>query len=380
MNVTFLSSINDIDQQQWNSLIDCDYPFITHQFLALLESSGSANEASGWIPFHLTLRDESNALLAIMPLYIKTHSWGEYVFDWSWAEAYQQHNLNYYPKFVSSIPFTPATGPRICIKPGLDSTTILSVIINAIKHKANDLDISGWHLLFPEQQLSDQLAEMGLPQRHATQFHWFNRNYQNFEHFLLQLTSRKRKNISKERQHILDQNISHNILLGDEITRDDWELFYHFYHMTYLKRSGRAGYLTKSFFSDLSCHMPANVILVIANKSERPIAAALYFRSSDTLFGRYWGCLEEYQFLHFESCYYQGIELCIRLGLHKFDAGAQGEHKIQRGFEPIATWSNHWLQHPGFDSAVKAFIAEEATHIRQYITSCKAHLPFKKNQ
>jgi len=379
MEIHFLDSINAIAAESWNSILPDAYPFIRHEFLATLENSESADKQSGWIPFHLIVKNNAGTLLALMPLYIKTHSWGEYVFDWSWANAYEQNGLNYYPKFTSAIPYTPATGPRICLREGENAYLIYQAIVHAVQQQANKLGVSSWHLLFPAEDLSQHFVKLGLPKRAATQFHWFNRDYKNFDDFLAVLSSRKRKNIKKEREKVTQQGIKHITYSGAEISRDNWQLFHHFYHMTYLKRSGRAGYLTKAFFFDIGTVMPEAIAMSIAYKNDDPIAAALFFRGDQTLYGRYWGCLEEYEFLHFETCYYQGIEYCIANGLQRFDAGAQGEHKIQRGFEPITTWSNHWIKHPGFRDAIENFLREETIQIENYRQSCEQHLPFKKN-
>ena len=396
--VKFLKSIDAITPSDWNDLVDSHYPFLQHEFLAALEQSGSVTLDTGWQPQHLIIHNEQQELIACMPLYLKTHSWGEYVFDWAWADAYQRHGLHYYPKLVSAIPFTPATGSRICISPLINREEILELIIQSVIDLATQRQCSGWHILFPETELSQVLANQhssqssskkpqvswpppSLPQRVATQFHWFNRDYNCFDDFLALMTSRKRKNIAKERRKVSQQNISHLNKTGTEITKADWELFYQYYHMTYLKRSGRQGYLSQEFFTSIGETLPESVMMSIAylerEGEQKPIAAALYFKDNSTLYGRYWGCLEEYEFLHFETCYYQGIDYCIQHKLDRFDAGAQGEHKIQRGFEPIETYSNHWIQHEGFQQAIGDFLTEEKKGNDTYINQCQESLPFK---
>ncbi len=373
----FLDSITQVSPVDWNRLVESDYPFLQHSFLFALEESGCTTARSGWKPKHLIVKNNAGKLIALMPLYLKNNSMGEYVFDWSWADAYYQHGVEYYPKFVTSIPFTPSAGPRICIAPAESKQQILEEIIKAIKNEASLIEASSWHILFPEKGLSDLLSDLGLPQRHGYQYQWFNKNYANFESFLQSFSSRKRKNLKKERKKITEGNIKFEWLSGHEVTPEQWQSFYRFYQNTYLIR-GRSTYLTLPFFLEIARLMPEKILLVLAKKDEAYIAGALNFKDHNALYGRYWGCDEEWQFLHFETCYYQGIEYCIKHKLQKFDSGAQGEHKIQRGFEPVLTYSNHWISHPQFNAAINQFINEEKTHLSQYQQLAEKHLPFKK--
>lgn len=378
--IRFLSSIKEIDQIVWNHLASNDYPFLLYEFLLALEESQCASSQSGWQPHHAIVEIETDSkieVIAVMPLYLKTNSMGEYVFDWSWADAYEQHGVQYYPKFVTSIPFTPSTGTRICINPDFDQTGIINFLTEHILLEAGKLNVSSWHILFPEKKLSENLDQQGIQLRLGCQYQWHNQGFESFENFLEKFSSRKRKNIKKERQKILASAIEFELIEGADILSEHWQKFYLFYQSTYFVR-GRPPYLNLDFFLQIGTSMPENLLLVMALKDGEYIAGALSFKGNDTLYGRYWGCSEEYQFLHFETCYYQGIEYCIKHGLKRFDSGAQGEHKIQRGFEPILTYSNHWIQHPQFNQAIARFLEEEHDHIKDYILRASEALPFKK--
>jgi len=377
-NFTFkhLASIDQISAQIWNSLCTSDYPFLRHEFLATLENSGSVGSNSGWQPYHLIVY-QNDSLVAVMPLYIKIHSYGEYVFDWAWAEAYQRHNVTYYPKLLSAIPFTPATGPRLCAVQGIDKAALMSAIVEDIQTQAEGGRFSSWHLLFPESDEFDDWQKTKLSPRTGCQFHWFNRDYKSFDDFLSTFTSRKRKSIKRERRRVAEQGIALQSLSGDHISEKHILDFFIFYQATYMKR-GQQGYLTLDFFLQLRAKMSDQLVLVMAEKDDQAVAAALCLRDSETLYGRYWGCLEEYECLHFEACFYQGIEYCIANGIKRFDPGAQGEHKILRGFEPVKTVSLHWIAHEGFREAVDRFLGQEKLGIAQYKDDATAMLPFKK--
>lgn len=314
-----------------------------------------------------------------MPLYLKSHSYGEYVFDWSWADAWQRSGLSYYPKLVSAIPFTPATGPRLCTRAGLESEQAWGMALHAVTQFANEQDISSWHVLFPQEEVASFLLQQGMHRRTATQFHWFNEGYCNFNDFLASFTSRKRKSLKRERARVVEQGLVLKTLTGDDIGSREWEQFHRFYQMTYAKRSGHGGYLNREFFTETAASLGDQVVMVLAYLEEQAVAGALYFRSSDTLYGRYWGCEQEFDCLHFEACYYQGIEYCIRHGLTRFDPGAQGEHKIQRGFRPIHTWSNHWIADPKLSAAVGDFTRQEEHHTENYRNDASSLLPFRQN-
>jgi len=381
MHLRFLTSIREIAPETWNALAGDAYPFLQHGFFLALEDSRSTTAMTGWQPFHAVVERETDTgtseAVALLPLFLKDNSSGEYVFDWSWADAYQRHGMNYYPKLVSAIPFTPCPGPRLCMAPGEDVTEIRRLISHYIPKQAQSLKASSWHLLFPEETECAAFAELGMQSRVGCQYQWFNKGFKTFDDFLVRFSSRKRKNLRKERQKIVDAGITFDMLTGGDITDEHWQQFYRFYQSTYFVR-GRAPYLTEEFFTLIGRALPDRLLLVMAQKDGQYIAGALSFIGSDTLYGRYWGCTEEYQFLHFETCYYQGIDYCIEKGLQRFDSGAQGEHKIQRGFEPVLTWSNHWIDHPDFDAAIRRFLDEEADYVRRYQQEAANYLPFRQ--
>lgn len=373
-----VTHIHEISAKSWNALNESHYPFISHEFLATLESSGCVGKESGWQPFHLTVFD-ADRLVACMPMYLKEHSYGEYVFDWSWAEAYQRYGLNYYPKLIAAIPYTPATGPRILLDSSLQLSQLLPELSDFLKNLQNKTEFSSIHFLFNHHALSEALTQTDFLQRRSVQFHWFNKGYENFDDFLAQFNSRKRKNLKKERRELTAQQVECIRLTGQQISTEDLDHFYHCYMQTYLKRSGHAGYLNHAFFKTLHQTMADNLMLVVAKKNEKRIAAALYVVGGNILYGRYWGAIEEINHLHFECCYYQGIEFAIEQHLTTFNPGTQGEHKIQRGFEPTFCYSNHWLARPEFQDAVANFLEQETLHIEAYHQDACQYLPFKQD-
>ena len=379
MEIKILESIDQCSSSLWDSLFDSDYPFLKHNFISLLESSGSVCEATGWIPKHLLLESDGITVAAI-PLYLKYHSYGEYVFDQSWADAYSQHGIPYYPKLVSAIPFTPVAGPRIGIAKGFDRERITKELLEKIKLIADKLGASSWHLLFPEYKLMHSLIPRSAMKRVGVQYHWKNDNYINFDDFISTFASRKRKNLLKERRKA-KENLSIFRLVGNEITPSWWEYMYTVYQQTYLKRNGTDGYLTRKFFEGLGSAMGSQVMLSVAegqgDKAGVKVAASLFFFDDNSLYGRYWGCHQEYDFLHFELCYHQGIEHAIEKKLSVFNAGAQGEHKISRGFIPVEVYSSHWIKHPEFSKAINAFLEQESVHIKEYISLASKKSPYK---
>ena len=394
MEVRFYKAIEDIGQSLWNSLCGTDYPFIRYEFLHALETAGNndpsigaaCTKESGWQPYHAIVFDGATAVAAA-PLYIKYHSYGEYIFDWSWSEAYERNGLNYFPKLLGAIPYSPVSGSRIAIEEtALDkSDEIYQALKEACIEQCEKFDLSSFHFLYSTKSVSDALANQQLTQRHSHQYHWFNENkdqnsFCDFEAFLGEFKSRKRKDIKKERQWVNDQGIKLLRLTGSDIDDALWDIFFDFYQRTYAKRSGHGGYLPKAFFQRIAQTMPEQILLVIALQDDTVIAGALNLFSSDTLFGRYWGCNQDAEFLHFEACYYQGIEFCIEKGLKKFDAGAQGEHKVKRGFRPINTWSNHWIKHPDFRVAINRFIKSEAEQVKTNIATTSQWLPFNSRE
>lgn len=392
MYFKFHSSISTIGNKNWNALARSDYPFLRYEFLSALEEEHENHRAAccsetGWQPYHMAAHvDNCEAPVAVMPLYIKGHSYGEYVFDWAWADAYQRNNLEYYPKLLAAIPFTPCTGSRILAGKTFDvdakKQALQAAMSRALRKECEDNGLSSAHLLFPDKTLIDSFQKEAYLLRKAVQFHWFNSNaettpYTDFEDFLSHLKARKRKAVRKERQRIQNEGIKIQRLQGSEISQELWDYFHHFYQQTYNKRSGHSGYLPKHFFHRIGQTLADCIMMVVAFKDEKPIAAALNFTSDNTLYGRYWGCTEEAEFLHFELCYYQGIEFCIENGISRYDAGAQGEHKIQRGFRPIRTFSCHWITRPDFREAIDRFIDQEQRYDEAYMDSLTQSLPFR---
>lgn len=376
MKVRFINSINHISPSSWHDVVGTRYPFLRHDFLHALEASGSVGGDSGWQPMHLVVESEDGSLLAVMPLYLKRHSYGEYVFDWSWAEAYERHGLAYYPKLLAAIPFTPTTGARLS-KTASYSDDLTTFVANALRDKAQQLGASGWHILFSDQEEVTKWLSTGAEVRLGCQFHWQNDGYADFSDFLNAMNSKKRRTIRKERDSLTTQGIKLQRLTGDAITPPLWQRFQAFYQLTNLKYNRHHGYLMPDFFERIYLTMRDSLLLVVAFEGDEVIAGALNFIGNDTLYGRYWGCTREIEFLHFETCYYQGIEYCIEQGLIRFDSGAQGEHKVARGFRPTLTYSAHWLAHRGFSDAVRRFLVEETAGIQHYRDEMSKNLPFK---
>lgn len=378
MKARFINSIEKIEIEKWNAVAGTDYPFLRYEFLHALEASNSVDAERGWQPKHLLIESD-DTLIAVLPLYLKTHSFGEYVFDHGWAQAYERHGLDYYPKLLSAIPFTPATGARLA-HITTDESTLMNIVSHALIEKCNQLNASSWHCLFPAENELNVWSLSGADLRIGCQYHWFNHGYKSWDDFLSQFTSRKRKVVKRERAQVMEQNVRLVRLTGEQITIKHWQQFYHFYQLTYAKYSGHGGYLTPDFFVRIHEALRDQLLLVMAYEGDTAIAGALNFFSNDTLYGRYWGAIKDVDCLHFEACYYQGIEFCIERGLKKFDPGAQGEHKIARGFVPTLTHSFHWVAHPAFRVAIQEFLIEEAALVKAYQTQAMSRLPFKQIQ
>ena len=377
MKIEFLDSIERIDKEEWDRAINNKYPFLKYEFLKALEITKCVSPEEGWTPLHLVV-SEIDTILAIMPLYIKTDSQGEFVFDWSWADAFYRNGLDYYPKLVSSIPFTPASGPRLVVTDSTKTEEIVKIVSGALKQLSEENNFSSVHILLAEKDEINLYSNQDFSLRTSYSFHWFNKEYKNFGNFLEDMTSRQRKNIKKERSKICSQGIVMSKIKGSEITDEMLEIFYKFYQVTYLKR-GMRGYLNLDFFKYIVNQMPESILMVLAQNSSREyVAGALNFYDEEKLYGRYWGCLEEYDSLHFETCYYQGIEFCIEEKLDSFDPGVQGEHKIKRGFCPIETFSAHWIKDIRFKEAIDDFLSRERAHILEYNQDRKSRLPFRK--
>jgi predicted N-acyltransferase len=376
MKQRVLSSIDEVTAADWNALSGADSPFLRHEFLAALEHQRCTGVASGWTPSHLTLEDGAGHLVAAMPLYRKLHSWGEFVFDFAWAQAYARAGLAYYPKLVCSVPFTPATGPRLLVAASAPAGLMRRELLQSALDFAREERLSSVHVLFPEESRARELEQLGLMLRRDCQFHWHNREYGSFEHFLEHFTAEKRKKARRERRRLQESGITFRTLAGAEIDRRLWERIYAFHADTFL-RHGHTPYLNLGFFLEVAERMPECIVVQLASLRSQAIAAAICFRGTDTLYGRYWGTSADFHSLHFEICYYQGIEYCIRHGLQRFEPGTQGEHKVSRGFEPAYTWSAHWISDQRFRRAIGEYLQREGVAVAQYAADVFEHVPFK---
>jgi len=369
-----LSSLAELQPSTWDDLVRSQAeanPFLSYAFLHALHESGSASKKSGWQPQYLTIWQGEN-LVAALPLYAKFHSYGEYVFDWAWADAYRRNGLEYYPKLLSAIPFTPVTGGRLL---AIDAPA-RDALISALKEVQEKNDLSSTHILYPPEQEAKQLEEAGFMLRKGVQFHWKNQDFENFEQFLSTLEQKKRKNIRAERRKVHEAGITLRQLPGVEASEADWRFFKRCYDHTYSAHYSTP-YLNLDFFLRISQAMPENILLVIAEREGNPIASSLLIHDQNALYGRYWGALEHHACLHFETAYYQPLEFCIANKIAAFEGGAQGEHKMARGFLPQQTWSAHWLAHPGFADAVERFLDEEGKGIENYVDELNERNPFK---
>ena len=377
MKTRVITSIDEIAASDWNRLAGPHNPFMLHEFLAALEHHHCVGERYGWLPQHVVVHDDNSRLIGATPLYIKDNSYGEFVFDWAWADAYYRSGRDYYPKLVSTTPYTPVTGERLLIDKEQDAGSISTALIDAAIAHARHLSVSSLHWLFPQEHEAQRLQQHGLLLRIGYQFHWHNQGYNSFEDFLEQLSSRKRKQIRRERRHVTDANVALRVLSGHEISDEQWAVYHRHYASTFSKLGGYAT-LSLEFFRELGRTMPDNIVLVMAYYQGKPVASAFCLRGDDCLYGRHWGCEAEFNNLHFEACYYQGIEYCITHGLTRFEPGAQGEHKISRGFLPSLTWSAHWIADPTFRNAISDFLVRETAGIQQYIEELNGHSPFKQ--
>lgn len=368
-----VDSLSDIPAGDWDALAPGN-PTLRHAFLHALHESGSATAATGWQPHYLTLWRDGR-LAGAVPLYVKGHSYGEYVFDWAWAEAYERARLEYYPKLLAAVPFTPASGPRLMAHTGEDRATLARALVA----RARDSGLSSLHVLFPPEACCDALEAEGMMVRRGVQFHWRNAGYANFEDFLAALSSAKRKKIRQERRKVADSGVVLTRLVGKDITEAHWNFFHTCYRRTYREHRSTP-YLNRRFFGMIGAAMPENILLVLAEHEGRPVAAALDLFSPEALYGRYWGSAAYVPGLHFEACYYQGLEFCIERGIKLFEGGAQGEHKQARGFEPVETFSCHWLRHPAFERAVEDFLRREGVGISSYLDELGERSAFKKGE
>jgi predicted N-acyltransferase len=376
MEIEITDTLLDIPVTQWNKVNHHGNPFTSHAFLTALEESNSIGGKTGWMPRYLLLWDNNGNLAGSLPMYEKHHSWGEYVFDWAWANAWQQCGLAYYPKLVVAVPFSPVTGHRFLVSMDQNRDDIISLMQSAAVDYAKKEEYSSLHYLFPTSSECDLLQQRGLLIRHDVQFQWKNRNYPDFKNFLATMTSRKRKKISRERRRVMEQDIDFKIISGDQLTGVSMERMYEFYLRTIMRHGSRA-YLSREFFLLLTDRMADSIVLIEAHLQGRVVAAALNIRHDKTLYGRYWGCLEEYHSLHFETCYYQAISYCISHGLTRFEGGAQGEHKLSRGFLPVITCSAHWMANKRLTPAISDFLEREKAQVAHYQHILSEHSPFR---
>ncbi|MDG1466873.1 MAG: GNAT family N-acetyltransferase [Alphaproteobacteria bacterium] len=367
MKIELASSLSNIDKNEWNKLNICNHPFTSYEFLNALETSNSVSTKTGWTPKHILVKNAANNLIRASPNYLKMHSYGEYVFDHSWANAFENAGGQYYPKLLSAIPFTPATGPRILLSPQKNNNDeIFKLIIGTYEQLVKNNNLSSAHINFITKQLSDTLNKRNWIKREGLQFHWYNKKYQSFDDFLDELKGTKRKAIKKERKKINEYGLTSERLTGDALNVKIWDSFYEFYLSTIDKKWGGA-YLTKDFFYSINRSMKNKILLVIAKKNDDIIAGALNFVGKNTLYGRNWGSKLDIPFLHFELCYYQAIEYAIENKIQIVEAGAQGHHKIQRGYIATSTYSAHYIQNDSFDKAVRGFVEIEANEINKQI-------------
>jgi hypothetical protein len=376
--VQVVGSIHDIPEADWDACAGASNPFLSHAFFAALEDSGSACVETGWLPRHLVVAGEDGRAAGCAPLYLKSHSYGEYVFDWGWAEAFQRAGGRYYPKLQAAVPFTPVTGPRLLVRPDAPAGTA-EALAAAMVQLAQQLRVSSLHVTFHEAAETGVFSRLGFLPRIGQQYHWRNDGYGSFEDFLARLSSRKRKAVRKERAEAARHGVRIRTLTGSEIEPRHWDAFHRFYLDT-VERKWAHAYLSRDFFTLLGERLAEKVLLIVAEaEGGEPVAGALNLIGPNALYGRYWGSAADYRFLHFEACYYRAIDFAIANGLARVEAGAQGAHKIQRGYLPVATYSSHWIAEPGFRKAVARFLEAERPAVEAEIEQLAAASPFRRD-
>jgi len=370
------TSYTQIVPHAWNALAGMEFPILRHEYLLALEASGSACAATGWQPLPIMVENENGQSVGAVPLWLKNHSYGELVYDFAWAQAYERAGLRYYPKLVAAVPFSPIGGPRLLMVPGADRDTIVDALVAGARAIVDETRASSLHWLFTDERDTADLVARGFLHRRGVQFHWHLRDYQSFDEFLAGFTAEKRKKLRRERRYVREAGIEVRMLEGHEVTPGLWDRFYDFYTGN-IERHGGMIHLTREFFHLLGKTLPEAVALAVAWRGHEPIGAAINLRGSNALFGRYWGGDPSINSLHFETCYYTPIEYCIREGLLRFEGGAGGEHKLARGFQPAETHSAHWLRQPEFEKAVEDFLARERQGLGHYVDELNEHTPFK---
>ncbi|MFM1813433.1 MAG: hypothetical protein RLZ98_128 [Pseudomonadota bacterium] len=379
--IRIVNDIAEIPADAWNALANPDQatfdPFLSHAFLKALEEAGTTGRRAGWLPYHLVLEGPDGAIAGVCPAYIKSHSQGEYVFDWSWADAYERAGGRYYPKLQVAVPFTPVPGRRLLAAPGPEQAANEARLADGIEALTEKLGLSSAHITFLTEQQWQRLGAMNYLQRTGKQYHFENDGYRTFDDFLATLSSRKRKNLRKERQAALSGDLEIEWVTGSDLTEAHWDAFYEFYIDTGSRKWGHP-YLNREFFSLLGAAMPDHCLLVLVRRNGRYVAGALNMIGGECLYGRYWGCIEHHPFLHFEVCYYQAIDFAIARGLKRVEAGAGGDHKIARGYEPVATYSAHWIEDPGFRKAVARFLDDEREQMERLRSALATATPYRK--
>jgi hypothetical protein len=368
LQLRVVESLAGVPAAEWNALCAGD-PFTSHEFLGALIDTGCAVGRKGWRP-QIVLLERDGKLRGAMPLFLKTHSYGEYVFDWAWADAYQRHGLEYYPKLLCAVPFTPVTGPRLLAAEKAERDALAAAALEMAR------DVSSLHVLFPPETQAAELEEAGMMLRRTVQFHWRNAEYQDFEQFLAGLNAHRRKVIRQERRRVRDAGVTFRWLRGAEIERQNWEFFERCYRRTYAEHRS-SPYLNLDFFLRIGATLPQHLLMIVAERDGRPVAGTLNVVSEEKIWGRYWGCSEHIPLLHFECCYYQAIEYAIAHRLQSFEGGAQGEHKLFRGLLPVETLSAHWLAHASFASAIEDYLRRETAGIARYVDELNEHSPFR---
>ena len=377
MTARLLSSIAQVEAASWNALVGNGQPFLRHEFLLAMEDSGCTVPRTGWTVRHLVIDDARGRPVGALPLYRKSHSRGEFVFDFSWANAYAQHGIPYYPKLLSAVPFTPVRGPRLLVSPDADVATTTQLLIRAAIDYVRSERLSSWHVLFPTEDTAQGLAAAELILRRDCQFHWFNQGYDSFDAFLATFTAEKRKKAKRERRRVFEAGIEFDTLHGGDMNAALWDAVYPFYADTFY-RHGHDPYLNLDFFKRVAASMPERIMLKVARMGTERIAVAIFFVGDDALFGRYWGAGGNYHSLHFEACYYQGIEYCIEKKLQRFEPGTQGEHKVPRGFVPTLMSSAHFVADPRFAAAIRDFARREARGVDRYAAAVNEHVPYHR--
>ena len=375
MQLRAISAISEIAAERWNALVGADNPFLRHEFLDAMERHGAVSRDNGWVPYHLLLED-GDSLAAAAPAYIKGNSWGEFVFDFAWAHAYERNGLDYYPKLIIAVPYSPVNGPRMLLNADYPADGLRRTLADGARQMADAMAISSVHWLFPQTADVATLETAGYARRDGCQYHWRNAGYRDFEDFLGGLNAKKRKNIRRERRRVSEQGLQMRTLHGHEISHDLWTALHGFYEDTF-HAHGNLPVISRDCFAELGERLGDRVVVFLAEADGDPVAAAICLRSDDTLYGRYWGAAHDYDDLHFEACYYQGIDYCIREGMDRFEPGAQGEHKVARGFLPVLTHSAHYLRDEQFRAAVDDFLARERPAVAEYARTLTAEGPYR---